>query len=175
MPYGTGSFVDVLEAAEAAGAGWRAGREGDRFDLDGLELRVLNSLESDRPSGGGDEVNENSLVVHLTFGAFSALLTGDAPVAVEEEAVLASGPLDLLKVGHHGSSTSTSGAFLAKARPGAAVISSGRGNRYGHPHEPVVARLEAAGVDVYRTDTHGTVRVVARRDGSYRVTPERGP
>jgi competence protein ComEC len=175
LALGTDTFVQVLETAAERANGWRAAREGDRFLLDGLDLRVLNSLEDDRPGGGGgDEVNENSLVVHLSFGAFSALLTGDAPVLVEEAAIRDSGPVDLLKVGHHGSRTSTSSAFLDEARPGAAVISAGRGNRYGHPHEPVLARLVEAGAQIFRTDRDGTVRVVARRDGSFSVTVERG-
>jgi competence protein ComEC len=174
MPFGTAAFVDVLEAADARGSGWRAAREGDRYPLDGVELTVLNSLERDRPSAGGDVVNENSLVVLLSFGAFSALLTGDAPVEVEDAAVERSGPVDVLKVGHHGSRTSTSAALLRGARPGAAVISVGRGNLYGHPHAPVVGRIEEAGTVLYRTDRNGTVRVLARRDGSFRVVVERG-
>jgi competence protein ComEC len=174
MTMGTTAFVDVLVAAAAEGSGWRAAREGDLYPLDGAELRVLNSLDEDRPSGaGGDVVNENSLVVLLNFGGFSALLTGDAPVEVEEAAVRTSGPADVLKVGHHGSRTSTSPELLERIRPGLAVISVGRGNRYGHPHDPVLARLEAAGVDVYRTDRNGTVSVRARVDGSYRVRVER--
>jgi competence protein ComEC len=176
MTMGTDAFVDVLEAAAAEGSGWRAARAGDLYPLDGAELRVLNSLELDRPTGaGGDVVNENSLVVLLTFGGFSALLTGDAPVEVEEAALRTSGPAEVLKVGHHGSRTSTSPELLERIRPGLAVISVGRGNRYGHPHDPVLARLEAAGVDVYRTDRNGTVSVRARRDGSYRVRVERQP
>ena len=175
LPRGTGAFVDVLQAAQARGSGWRAAREGDRYSLDGAELTVLSSLERERETTGGDVVNENSLVVLLTFGAFSALLTGDAPVAIEEAAVRRSGPVDVLKVGHHGSRTSTSAAFLEAARPALAVISVGRGNRYGHPHEPVLSRMTAAGIALYRTDQSGSIRVLARRDGTFRVRTERAP
>jgi competence protein ComEC len=175
MPRGTDAFVDVLEAAQARGSGWRVARAGDRLMMDGLEIRVLNALDAERSgTQGGDVVNENSLVVLVTFGAFSALLTGDAPVEVEQAAALAAGPVDVLKVGHHGSRTSTSEELLGRARPGAAVISVGRGNRYGHPHEPVLDALAGSGVDVYRTDLNGTVSVRARRDGSYAVKAERG-
>ena len=142
--------------------------------MDGLEITVLNALDAERSGAqGGDVVNENSLVVLVSFGAFSALLTGDAPVEIEEKAVAVTGPVDVLKVGHHGSRTSTSDDLLERARPGAAVISVGRGNRYGHPHEPVLEVLAEAGVDIYRTDLNGTVRVRARRDGSYAVSVER--
>jgi len=174
MVMGTGAFVDVLRAAEQAGLGWRGARQGDIWDFDGLDLRVLHSMDGIPPAEGGDEVNENSVVLLVSFGAFSALLTGDAPVSVEEAAVRDSGPIDVLKVGHHGSHTSTSAAFLRQARPGVAVISVGRQNRYGHPHEPVVARLLEAGSDLYRTDRDGAVRVAARPDGSYTVRAERG-
>jgi competence protein ComEC len=176
MARGTQAFLDVLEAAQAEGSGWRSARPGDRFPLDGVELRVVHSLDSAALAapGSGDEVNENSLVLHLSFGAFSALLTGDAPTAAEEAAAELSGPVDVLKVGHHGSRTSSSRAFLERTRPTVAVISVGRGNRYGHPHEPVLALLLEQAQQVYRTDRNGTVRVLARRDGTYSVSFERG-
>jgi competence protein ComEC len=174
MPRGSDAFVELLEAAEGRGSGWRAARTGDRYPMDGVELRILNSLERERAGGGGDVVNENSLVVLLTFGAFSALLTGDAPIDVEETVVGSSGPVDVLKVGHHGSRTSSSVAFLRSARPAVAVISVGRENRYGHPHDVVLERLEGGEVDTYRTDRNGTVRVLARRDGTFRVRADRG-
>jgi competence protein ComEC len=174
MPRGTEAFLDVLRAAESAGLGWRGARVGDHFALDGVDLRVLNSLDEDTPpTPGEDPVNENSVVLLVSFGAFSALLTGDAPVGVEEAAVRVSGPVDVLKVGHHGSRTSTSAAFLEAARPGVAVISVGHGNGFGHPHPPVLERLAQAGLVLYRTDHHGTVRVLARRDGTYTVKVER--
>jgi competence protein ComEC len=76
-------------------------------------------------------------------------------------------------VGHHGSNTSTSEALLAATSPSAALISLGRANRYGHPHPAVVERLKRHGVDLFRTDQHGWVRVSARADGSFRVRTER--
>jgi competence protein ComEC len=175
MARGTQAFLDVLEAAEVEGSGWRSARPGDRFPLDGVELRVVHALDSAALAapGSGDEVNENSLVLHLSFGAFSALLTGDAPTAAEEAAAELSGPVDVLKVGHHGSRTSSSQTFLERTRPAVAIISVGRGNRYGHPHEPVVELLLEQADQVYRTDLNGTVRVLARRDGTYSVTAER--
>jgi competence protein ComEC len=81
--------------------------------------------------------------------------------------------VDVLKVGHHGSRTSSSRRFLERTLPSVAVISVGRGNRYGHPHPPIVSLLGELVGEVYRTDRNGAVRVRARRDGSYRVTTER--
>ena len=99
------------------------------------------------------------------------LFTGDAPATVEAE--LASSALDLraqvLKVGHHGSRTSTSPEFLRHVQPQLAVISVGRRNVYGHPAPEVVARLEASGIDVRRTDREGTLLIKVSRDGLWRV------
>ena len=172
LPSGSTSFVELLEAAEREGAGWRAARRGDRLEIDGLTLEVLH--EVDRSLGTPDDANESSVVVLARYGAFEALLTGDAPYAVEEEVVGRSGPFELLKVGHHGSRTSSSRAFLEEARLQAAVISLGRGNRYGHPHQEVLARLQESGASVFRTDRDGTVRVRARPDGTFSVHTGRG-
>jgi competence protein ComEC len=175
MPRGTTAFVKVLESAEAEGSGWRSARRGDRFELDGLGLEVMHSLEDDAAPlvPGGDVVNESSVVLLVSFGAFSALLTGDAPAPAEEGAARASGPVDVLKVGHHGSRTSSSEAFLELSRPDVAVISVGRGNSYGHPHAPVVEVLGARVRELYQTDQHGTIRIIIRRDGTYSVRAER--
>jgi competence protein ComEC len=167
LPSGSASFVEVLEAAEREGGGWRGARLGDRLELDGLTLEVLH--EVDDSLGVPDDANESSVVVLARFGDFEALLTGDAPSHVEEDAVARSGPVEVLKVGHHGSRTSTSGLLLERARAQAAVISLGRGNRYGHPHGEVLERLEGSGTTVYRTDLDGTVRVTGRPDGTFTV------
>jgi competence protein ComEC len=125
---------------------------------------------------GPDGANEVSLVLEVRYGSFAALLTGDASVAVEEAflPLLLSPTVQLLKVGHHGSLTSTSPELLARSTPKAAVISVGRRNRYGHPHPGVLRRLEEAGVEVLRTDRSGTLTLRARRDGTFEVRGERG-
>ena len=100
-----------------------------------------------------------SAVIRLVYGETSFLFTGDAE-AESEEVVLNDGYLldsDVLKCGHHGSSSSTSHLFLAEVAPQFAVISCETGNRYGHPHRETLAALDAAGVTVYRTDEDGTV------------------
>ncbi len=76
-------------------------------------------------------------------------------------------------MGHHGSDTSTDPLLLARGRPEAALVSVGRGNRYGHPAPEVVSRLGEAGVAVYRTDAAGTISVVGRRNGTFTVRPSR--
>jgi competence protein ComEC len=112
------------------------------------------------------------VVVGARYGRVRFLLVGDAEAAEErwlvrraaaDTAVAASLRADVLKVAHHGSRTSTTAEFVARARPRLALVSVGAGNGYGHPDAGVVARLRGAGAQVLRTDGDGTV--VARTDG----------
>lgn len=157
MPAADAGYQRFLALVAAEGQPWRAGRRGDRFVLDGVSFEILHPDTS--WAWWGMDLNENSLVVRVSWSGFSALLTGDA--GIPAEALLAGqlGPVDLLKVGHHGSRGSTSEALLAETRPVLAVISAGRNNRHGHPAPPALARLEAAGAIIRRTDRDGTIRV----------------
>jgi competence protein ComEC len=171
LPTGRQAFVDVLDAAAAHSVPWRSARAGDRIDLDGLVLEVLYPLDGLEPGG---ESNASSVVVKASLGRFDALLTGDAYKDVDR--LVAPGLTDIvevLKVGHHGSDTSTDSLLLARARPELALISVGRGNRYGHPAWEVLHRLERSGARVRRTDQEGTITVLGRPDGSYSVTSRR--
>jgi competence protein ComEC len=106
--------------------------------------------------------NDNSFVLRVTYGSRSLLLVGDAQ-RDEEDDLLARAPAslraDVLKVGHHGSSTSSSAAFLAAVAPREAVVSVGRRNRFGHPHPQALAALAAVGAHIWRTDRDGAVTV----------------
>ncbi len=171
LPAPNETYVAVLEAAAAKGVPWRAARAGDRIDVGGLLVEVLYPTEGIAPS---DDANTTSLVLRVTFGDFDALLTGDAYADVEGLLVDDVPPdLELLKVGHHGSDTSTDSLLLARAHPEVALVSAGRSNRYGHPDPGVLARLERSGARVWRTDTQGTISVLARRDASYTVSAQR--
>jgi competence protein ComEC len=122
----------------------------------------------------GDDKNNASIVLRLTYGLISVLLTGDAEV--EEEAwMMVRGDVrnaQILKVSHHGSSTGTGSTFLDQVDPEVALISCGADNQHGHPHDEVLDRLADYGVDVYRTDLSGTIEVVT--DGiEYWVRTER--
>ncbi len=162
QPLGTGLYLEYLETLDAMGTEWRPARAGDAFTVDSVTFEVLH------PSNGWMEQrlipNENSLVLRITYGCFAAILTGDIGLPAESLLVAHVGAADLLKVGHHGSAGSTGLAFLGTVQPQVAVISVGS-NRYGHPAEAVLHRLESHNVRLFRTDRGGTVTV--RTDGSY--------
>ena len=165
-------YVELLELARERGVPWGAWRAGDQWTLDGVVFEVL--APDSLLSSGDTESNASSLVIHVRYGAFDALLTGDAPADVEV-AVSESlgGDFEVLKVGHHGSDTSTDSLMLARLSPQVSVVSVGRRNRYGHPSPRVLSRLLASGTTLFRTDLDGTVTIVARRDGTFRVLRER--
>jgi competence protein ComEC len=133
-------------------------RRGARLHLGGARLEVLNP--GDRPGPSGAARNDDSLVLRLSVGRSSALLTGDIEAPIEAE--LAAGPLDLraglLKVAHHGSRSSSTAAFLRRVQPSLAMISVGASNPWGHPDLEVLVRLRAAGATIFETATDGAVR-----------------
>jgi len=111
------------------------------------------------PTKNYEDLNNCSAVLCLTYGKVTFILTGDAESEAEKDMLVAARvpDADVLKVGHHGSATSTSDEFLDAIDPEVAVISVGKDNSYGHPAQKILDRLAKAGVDVYRTDLHGTV------------------
>ena len=123
---------------------------------------TLEALAPD-PNALWDEVNDYSGVLRLTWGSTVFLFMGDAEKPVEQVLLYSGHELsaDVLKVGHHGSSSSTSAGFLEAVRPGIAVISCGRDNQYGHPHREVRSLLEDRGVETYRTDLQQTILITS--------------
>ena len=162
QPLASGLYGEFHAAIEAGGADWRAARAGDTIVVDSVVLAVLHPT-SDWVARQF-EPNENSVVIHLSYGCLDVLLTGDAGHVVERALLDIVGEVDVLKVGHHGSAGSTSAEWLEKLRPRAAVVSVGR-NRYGQPAPEVLELLQDRGVPVWRTDRGGTVTV--RSDGRY--------
>jgi competence protein ComEC len=170
---GKGQYLELLSSAKAAGIPWVALHRGVELELDGVLVSVL------WPDGSAsfDDANDASVVTRIAYGEFQALLTGDAPAVVERRLVDRHGDAleaELLKVGHHGSATSTTAELLANTGARVAVISAGRRNRYGHPHPEVLARIRHRGLEVFRTDRHGSIVVHGRPDGSWRVETQRG-
>src|SRR5947207_2957287 len=154
-PLGRPLYLEFLARVEESGARWHPARAGDRIELDGVALEVLSpeSLWMTLPL----DVNEHGVVLTVTYGAVHLLFQADAGLPVEARLAGRVGPVELLKVGHHGSRSATSDAWLDELAPREAVISVGRHNRYGHPTPEVLARLAAHGVTVLRTDERGTI------------------
>ncbi len=164
------------DAAREPGATLLLGRAGMTFALDpSTSLRLLFPSADDAAAPlPDDDINNASVVMLLEHGPFRALLTGDAELPVEA-ALLARGeigPVTVLKVGHHGSRSSTSEELLAAARPTIALISCGIENDYGHPAPQTLAHLAAHGIAALRTDRDGTSEV--RADGAEVVARARG-
>jgi competence protein ComEC len=147
-------YKDLLDEARSLRIRVRELRAGDEPPLGSTQIRVLAPLENYRP--GAEPSNNDSLVLHVAYGATSVLLEGDAEAPIEEGMLGEQGlESTLLKVGHHGSSTSTQPEFLAQVRPQWAVISCGLYNRYGHPREEVLRELETSHVRTFSTDING--------------------
>jgi len=150
----TATFEDVLDAAAETGLSVTAPQVGTSYALGSAAFTIV------APNGDyGDELNNWSVGVRLTCGQRSFLLCGDAEAEAEADMLKNGQTLrsDVLKVGHHGSDTSTSPAFLAAIAPEWAVISCGKNNSYGHPDAQTLSRLAAAGVKLFRTDEQGTI------------------
>ena len=144
----------VLDAARQTHTRVLRHTAGDLFDFDGVQVRVLAPRPDYHPAATPG--NNDSLVLQMRYGGSTALLEGDAE-APSEDLMLEEGGLhaDFLKIGHHGSRTSTTPAFLAAVSPSWAAISVGRRNFYGHPRQEVLEQLQAAHVHSYRTDMLG--------------------
>ncbi|MDQ7858970.1 MAG: DNA internalization-related competence protein ComEC/Rec2 [Armatimonadota bacterium] len=174
VPHASVSYARLLRLIEAGRIAHRSARQGLAVDLEaGATLRVLYPPEP-APALGGDPVHARGVVARLAHGAAAMLLAGDAEAPVERYLLDHGVPIasDVLKVGHHGSRTSTTPAFLARVAPRVAVISVGADNPFGHPHEATLAALARAGVTVYRTDRDGAVTLATGGDG-WRVTTAR--
>jgi competence protein ComEC len=150
------AYAAFLGALDRGRIAWHPARAGERFILDGVSFTVVHPAAA-WPEWGED-VNEDSVVLLVEFGQFQALFTGDAGFPAEAALRGRLPPVDLLKVGHHGSRGSTGEELLDALRPRAAVISVGR-NDYGHPSPETLARLHHRRVPVLRTDRDGTVSV----------------
>lgn len=113
--------------------------------------------------------NDASIVLKVTYGNISFLLTGDAGVALEKDMLQQNVKATILKAGHHGSNTSSSQSFIQAVQPEVTILSYGEDNKYGHPHAEVVERLQSIGSKIYATAEAGTVTVAT--DGvSYKVS-----
>ena len=158
--YDSKAFRNFKTRADERGGGITVPAVGDTFTLGEASITVVavNSVHED--------TNNTSIVIRIVYGDTSFLFTGDAEQETEEKILETGQDIEstVLKVGHHGSSTSTSQAFLDAVSPTYAVISCGKDNSYGHPHSETLAKLASAGVEVLRTDELGDIYCTS--DGS---------
>jgi competence protein ComEC len=152
----TQTYEGLLTTIQSKGLKIKTAKAGvNIFDSSNLKINII------APNGDSyDDLNNYSAVIKLVYGDNSFLFMGDAETLSENE-ITADVKTDVLKVGHHGSNSSTGQSFLQKVSPKYAVISVGAGNSYGHPTEEVLNRLVNAGAAIYRTDQNGTITFIS--------------
>ena len=155
--YDTKAFGNFVKALNKHGVSITVPSTGDSFDLGSATCSIL-AVNTDR-----NDANKTSIVLRITYGDTSFMFTGDAEREVEQAILNRGGTLKstVLKVGHHGSESSTSYVWLREIMPQYAVISVGKGNSYGHPTEAILSRLRDADVKTYRTDMQGDIVCVS--------------
>ncbi|MBC8059384.1 MAG: MBL fold metallo-hydrolase [Clostridiaceae bacterium] len=154
----TETFKDVISAISSKGLKIISPKPGDIIKLGDAVSTILGPISSN-----DKDLNTYSIVLKLAFGNNKFLFTGDAEASTEKDMINKGYDLsaDILKVGHHGSDTSTSQGFLDKVNPKYAIISVGKENNYGHPHLLTMDKLKIKNIPVYRTDEKGTILVTS--------------
>ena len=154
--YDSDAFNDFKKYAEKNGGGITIPSAGDTYTLGSATIDILGVND-------GSDTNNTSIVLKITYGSTAFLFTGDAEREVEQAILNRGADLSatVLKVGHHGSDTSTTYPFLREIMPEYAIISVGKGNSYGHPTDNNLSRLRDADVTVYRTDLNGDIFVTS--------------
>ena len=147
----TKTFEEVIDAISAKKLKVTSPKTGDKFTVGNAECEVM-SIRND--------YNNCSIVIKMDFNNVSYLFTGDAEESVESSRKWPH--IDVLKVGHHGSNTSSSKKFLEQIKPEVALISVGQGNTYGHPTQATLKRLSNIGAKIYRTDENGTILLIEK-------------
>lgn len=159
VSYNSKAFEDFVKYIKKQGKSITVPNSGDTFSLGDANVKII------APVNPSDEPNNTSIVMKLTYKNTSFLFTGDCQREEEEDIIKAGYNIraTVLKVGHHGSDTSTNYQFLREIMPKYAVISCGKDNVYGHPHEKTMSKLRDADTKLFRTDIQGTI--TAKSDG----------
>jgi competence protein ComEC len=165
LPHTTRTYETVMGMVEEKKISYLKGKAGRVFKLDdGIRLELIHPQDKALTNTRSD-LNSNSVVIRLTHGDVCFLFTGDAEEPTEDILVQKGiEPCQVLKVAHHGSNHSSSEHFIKAVNPEIALISAGEGNRYNHPGAETMARLASHGLQIYRTDQMGTIRL--QSDGS---------
>ena len=168
--YITSSFYeDFIDAAAESDADIYYAYAGDKYTYGDMNFEILSPKET------GKDLNNDSIVTLFTYSDISVLMTGDAEKKIEKQIINDYPALkcDVLKVGHHGSSTSSCSDFIKTVSPECAVISVGENNKYSHPSELTLKTLEENNITVYRTDYDGNV-ILKTNGKQYRIETEKG-
>lgn len=148
------TFEEMLTRIDEKNIPYHVPKIGDDIELDkDVNVKVLNANDQ------ATDNNDASIVLKMTYGNVSFLLTGDAGVALEKEMLQYDVKATVLKAGHHGSNTSSSEEFIQAVKPEVTILSYGEDNKYGHPHAEIVDRLQAIGSKIYATADLGTITV----------------
>lgn len=150
----TQTFVDFMNSVSTENATIHEAERGNSIDMGILSFAILNPA---KPLG--TDTNNNSIVLSLSYGQIDFLFTGDAEEEAESSMLGLLSDIEILKVGHHGSKSSSSLQFLDIIKPEVAIYSAGAGNQYGHPHQETLDRLKQVGATIYGTDISGTIKV----------------
>ena len=162
--YSGPAYHRALEVLRERHIPWLRAQRGVRFDLGPTTHVQVLAPELPLITGTSSDINNNSVVLRVTFGHVAMLLTGDAQSEAEARLLSHGGgdlQADILKVGHHGSAYSSTPEFLAAIHPKIAIISCGLHNVFGHPSTRTIAALRAGGAHVYRTDLVGGVSIIS--------------
>lgn len=148
------TFEEMLTRIDEKNIPYHVPKIGDDIEFDKeVNVKVLNANDQ------ATDNNDASIVLKMTYGNVSFLLTGDAGVALEKEMLQYDVKATVLKAGHHGSNTSSSEEFIQAVKPEVTILSYGEDNKYGHPHAEIVDRLQAIGSKIYATADLGTITV----------------
>lgn len=167
MPHTSKTYENYLLVIDEKGIPFKTPKRGDTIDLENLSFNIIHPAKDNE----SNNLNEASLVTYLEYGEISFIFTGDIEAPAENEIVNTGVNIDstILKVGHHGSSTSTTDIFLEAVSPEISVITVGEDNRFGHPSFEVVSKLSDTS-RVYRTDFNSDI--IIKTDGkTYTVQP----
>lgn len=154
----TKTFMDVLDALDGRNLKYTVPNKGDTLKLGDANIKVIY------PGDDKSNINDSSIVLKITYGKNSFLLTGDATSNVERKIYNEDIKSDVLKVAHHGSSYSSTDVFLDRVKPYYAVISVGKNNIYNHPSNKTLEKLNKRNIKVYRTDLDGTIIFISDGD-----------
>lgn len=154
----TKTFTDVLTAIENNNLEITVPNIGDNINFAKTNIEVIYIGNNE------EDLNNNSIVLKLTYGKYSYLFTGDATSAAEEKMLDKDIKADVLKVAHHGSEYSSTDRFLKKVNPDYAIISVGQDNSYGHPSDKTIERLQKYTQNIYQTKDYGTIVTISNGD-----------